>query len=129
MCRTRLGVAGATLAALSFLGTPGTPQLALAAPAVAPGSASVAARTSTAPVPRGHRHRGTKHGRGPGPVCTVEQSANKLGSDIAARVSGLAGYASASDGAGAFGVIAAVDVPARHGNVIEHRAARAPPIG
>ena len=127
MDRTSLGIAGATLAACAFFGSLGATRPALAAPADASRIESITATTATLPpLPLVPRSRGPKNG-GSHPVFTIDESAQHAVIDRLHKGASLAGYASASDGIAASGVIASVDTPAQLASTIQSRPARAPP--
>lgn len=129
MDRTSRGIAGATLAACAFFGSLGAtrPALKLAAPAHASRIESITATTATLPtLPLVPRSRGPKNG-GSHPVFTIDESAQHAVIDRLHKGASLAGYASASDGIAASGVIASVDTPAQFASTIQSRPARAPP--
>ncbi len=125
MDRASLGIAGVTLTACALLGSPGATQPALAAPTSRIASITASAATHPA-LPVGPRSRTPKNG-GSRPVFTVDESAQHAVSNRLHQAASLAGYASASDGIAASGVIAWVDTPAQLAGAIQSRRARAPP--
>lgn len=128
MDRTSLGIAGATLAACAFFGSLGAAQPAQAASLHASDVGSIASSATTFPaIPLVPRRGGPRNGGGSHPVFTVDDSAQHVGSDRLHKAASLAGYASASDGIAASGVIAAADTPTQRGRAIDSRPARAPP--